>query len=237
MGRSIAGACAVTCVAACGGGSGSGTAPAGPGLITLGEPVAYVGTSNACVQSLANCLRAPDTDGNFVTIAQPGNASNFAISSADPTIAVGALVMRGPGGAGDPAIALEPQKAGSTVLTVTGAGGATASVPITVTTVSSVVVNVRGFPTASALHFVVSAPAGSPCPGFQGGYSFDWNFGGASITLRNFPAMGAGASPACVFSNVDVGVVDSTGVTLTDKTFVALPITIGQDNPLTLNIP
>ena len=66
---------------------------------------------------------------------------------------------------------------------------------------------------------------------------FDWNIDGTVLILRNFPAMGAGASAACIFSTVDIRLSDAAGTTLTDKTFVGLPIVLGHDNPLTLNIP
>ena len=160
----------VTAAAACGGGASTPAAPA-IGALTLGEPAAYVGTTDACVANLTNCLRAPATDGYFAAISQPGNDATFQIGSADPAVATGTLVMRGPGGVGQPAIALDPHRAGSTVLTVTGAGGATASVPITVTTVSALTVVVTGFPTAAMLHFTVSTPSSASCPGFQGGYT------------------------------------------------------------------
>jgi hypothetical protein len=122
---------AVTALTACGAGGGAPSAPSG-GLI-LGASVAYIGTTNACVLQLQNCQRAPATAGNFVTLSQSGNASNFQVSSADPTIAGGSVVMQGPGGQGDPAVSLVGYAAGTATLTVTGANGATASLPITIT--------------------------------------------------------------------------------------------------------
>jgi len=57
-----------------------------------------------------------------------------------------------------------------------------------------------------------------------------------SLTLRNFPAMGAGTVSQCVFSTVEVVVADASNTTLADKTF-HLTITLGHDNPTTLVVP
>lgn len=110
--------------------SGGGVAQAAPAGIVLGASVAYVGTTNACVLPGAmHCLRAPATSGNFVSLSQSGNAANFAVTSADPSVATGVVVMQGPGGQGEPAVQLVGQKAGTTTLTITGANGAGASCP------------------------------------------------------------------------------------------------------------
>ena len=199
--------------------------------------MAYIGTTNACAVQLANCLRAPDTAGNFVTLSQNGNASNFQVSSADPAVAGGSVVMQGPAGQGDPAVALVGYTAGTTTLTITGANGATASLPITITTISTLTVTLKGLPTATNLRFLVQAPAGAPCPGFQGGYWMYWTApASGSLTLRNFPAMGAGTVSQCVFSTVEVVVTDASNTTLADKTF-HLTITLGHDNSTTLVVP
>ncbi len=226
---------AVAVLPACGGGGPS--APVVSGGLVLGSSVAYIGTTNACGLSPNNCLRAPATAGNFVPVSQSGNASNFQVSSADPTIAGGVVVMLGPGGQGDPAVALVGYSAGTTTLTISGAGGATASLPITITTIASLTVTLNGLPTANSLRFSVQAPAGSGCPGFQGGYSFGWGpLTSNSITLRNFPAMGAGSLSQCVFSTVEVVVSDAANATLADKTF-HVPIVLGHDNSTTLVLP
>ncbi len=224
----------VAALPACGGG-GSPATPNG-GLV-LGASVAYIGTTNACALQRTNCLRAPGTAGNFVSVSQSGNTSAFQVSSADPKIAGGAVVMLGPGGQGDPAVALIGYSAGTTTLTISGVNGATASLPITITTIAALTVTLNGLPTADSLRFSVQAPAGAPCPGFQGGYSFQWGpLTSNSLTLRNFPAMGAGALSQCVFSTIEVVVLDAANATLADKTF-HVPIALGQDNSTTLVVP
>jgi hypothetical protein len=224
----------------CGGGGGGGMPSAlntPPGGLVLGSTTAYVGTTDACALHLDECVRAPDTDGNFVSLSQSGNASTYQVSSADPTIAGGIVVMRGPGGQGDPAVELIGHNAGTTTLTISGVNGATASLPVTITTIAALTVTVNGLPTAKTLKFVVQAPAGSPCPGFQGGYSFQWSLPTPSgATLRNFPAMGAGAVNQCLFSTVEVVVSDASNTTLADKTF-HLAIALGHDNSTTLVVP
>ena len=51
------------------------------------------------------CERTPLPVISF-SVSQSGNTSAFEVSSADPTIAGGGVVMLGPGGQGDPAVAL-----------------------------------------------------------------------------------------------------------------------------------
>jgi hypothetical protein len=225
---------ATAALSACGAaGSAPGTPSAG---LVLGASVAYVGTTDACLQR-TNCLRAPATDGNFVSLFQGGNAVDYHVNSADPAIAGGIVVMRGPGGQGDPAVGLVGHKAGTTTLTISGANGATASLPITITTISALTVTLNGLPTATGLEFSVRAPSGAPCPGFQGGYSFGWGpLTSSSVTIVNFPAMGAGAVSQCVFSTVEVIVTDAANTTLADKSF-QLTIALGQDNSTTLVVP
>lgn len=226
---------ALTALSACAGGGGSPSAP-GAGLV-LGASVAYLGTTNACVLQPVDCLRAPATPGTFVSLFQSGNSSSFQVSSADPTIAGGVVVMQGPGGQGEPAVELVGYKAGTTTLTISGVNGATASLPITITTISALTVMLNGLPTATGLAFSVRAPSGTACPGFEGGYSMDWGrLTSSSVTLRNFPAMGAGALSQCLFSTVEVVVSDAANNTLADKTF-QLTIALGRDNPTTLAIP
>src|ERR1700722_4539135 len=129
-------AAAIMATPACVSNGGTPGTPSSAGLV-LGASVAYIGTTNACgLPGAVNCLRAPGTSGYFVSISQSGNASNFQVSSADPSIAGGIIVMQGPGGQGDPAVALVGYKAGSTTLTVSGVNGATASLPITTTAIS-----------------------------------------------------------------------------------------------------
>lgn len=226
---------AVAALPACGAG---GSAPSTPsGGIVLGAQVAYVGTTNACAVLRTDCLRAPGTAGNFVPVSQSGNASNFTVSSANPSIAGGIVVMLGPGGQGDPEVELIGYSAGTTTLTISGINGATATLPITITTISKLTVTLNGLPGVKDLRFTVRAPAGAPCPGFQGGYSFGWGpLTTSTVTLRNFPAMGAGALDQCVFSEIEVVVLDAANATLADKTF-HVPITLGQDNSTTLVVP
>lgn len=122
-------------------------------------------------------------------------------------------------------------------MTITGANGETASLPITVTTISALTVTLNGLPTATNVMFSVRAPAGAPCPGFQGGYSFNWGpLTSNSLTLRNFPAMDAGSSDQCPFSTIEVVASDAVNTTLADKTF-HVPIALGRDNPTTLVLP
>jgi hypothetical protein len=219
---------------------GAGSAPSAPNAgLVLGESVAYIGTTNACAPSLqtANCLRAPATSGNFVSLSQSGNASTYQVASADPTVAGGVVVMQGPGGQGDPTVELVGYKAGTTTLTISGAHGATASLPITITTISSLTVTLNGLPTATNLWFTVQTPAGASCPGWEGGYSFGWGpLTSSSVTLANFPAMGAGSLSQCVFSTVEVVVSDAANTTLADKTF-PFTIALGHDNSTTLTVP
>ncbi len=230
------GVLAVVALTACGGGGSGASSPTG-GPLVLGASVAYIGTTNACAMQPANCLRAPATAGNYVMLSQSGNASNFQVSSADPTVAGGSVVMQGPGGQGDPAVALVGYTAGATTLTITGANGATASLPITITTISTLTVTLKGLPTATNLRFLARAPAGAACSGFQGGYWMYWTApASGSLTLRNFPAMGAGTLSQCVFSTVEVVVADAANRTLADKTF-HLTITLGHDNSTTLVVP
>ncbi len=236
--RRIAGVlAALVALSACGGGGGGAPAGAPSGGLVLGAPVAYVGTTDACALQRNDCVRAPGTPGNFVSVSQPGNASNYQVSSANPSIADGVLVMLGPGGQGNPAIDLVGHSAGATVLTISGINGATASLPITITTIATLTVKLNGLPNANSLRFSVAVPAGSPCPGFQGGYSFGWGpLTSNSVTLRNFPAMAAGSLSQCVFSTVEVVVLDVADSPLADKTFT-VPIALGQDNSTTLVVP
>jgi hypothetical protein len=232
--RHLAFLAAVAVLPACGAGGGAPATPSG-GLV-LGASVAYIGTTNACALQLVNCVRAPDTAGNFVSLSQSANASNYQVSSADPTIAGGIVVMQGPGGQGDPAVELIGYSAGTTTLTISGANGASASLPITITTISALTVTLNGLPTAKSLRFSVQAPPGAQCPGFQGGYSFSWGLSSSSVTLRNFPAMGAGSLGACVFSTIEVVALDAANNTLADKTF-HVTIALGHDNSTTLVVP
>ena len=226
---------AVATLTGCGG-SGAGNAPhVAPGALVLGAAVAYIGTS-ACESPPYNCLRGPATPGYDIPVSQSGNPGNFQVSSANPAVALGSIVMQGPGGQGDPTVALGGVSAGTTTLTVTGANGATASLPITVTTIAALTVKLNGLPTATDVRFTVQAPVGAPCSEFQAGYGFEWSVTSSTFTLRNFPAMGAGPSSQCVFSTVEVLVTNTAGTTLADKIF-HLAIALGHDNSTTLILP
>lgn len=183
-----------------------------------------------------NCMRGVAA-GTQVAISQRGNPTAFSVVNANPALVIAVVVMTGPAGVGDPAVEFGGYAAGSGTVTVTGAGGASATIPVTITTVSSLPLHVNGLPTASQAQFTVSAPPDALCPGFEGGEIDDWNLESPSgVTLGNFPAMGKGPSPACVFSTVAGEVQDATGAELATKTFT-VPIVIGKDNPQTLTIP
>jgi hypothetical protein len=145
--------------------------------------------------------------------------------------------MRGPDAVGDPAIELIGKRAGKTTLTISGADNATATVPITVTTISTFTVTFDDLPTVTNLGFTVKAPAGVSCPPFEGGYSFGWSpVSPPKLTLVNFPAMGSGPLSGCVFSTVDVTAYDAEGRTLATKS-LHLSIALGHDNPVTVSLP
>jgi hypothetical protein len=206
--------------------------------LRLGQSVAYIGTTNVCALAEArDCLRGPGAPGTYVSISQEGNASSFAVSSADPSIAVGVVAMRGPGGQGDPVLDLVGHRAGSTTLTVTGTNGAAASLPITVTTVATLTLQLKSLPSVTNLSFRVRTPDAASCLSYEGGYSFNWGVSQTgSATLENFPAMGAGPLPQCVFSIVEVTGTDNSGASIVDKIF-RLPITLGRDNSTALSLP
>jgi len=225
-------------LAGCGGRVPSPIAPSfGP--VKLSQGVAYLGTSDACFKTMAdNCRRAPNV-GFDIGVSQDGNGSNFQARSSDPAVVTGSVSMLGPGGVGSPGIALDPHKAGMATLTISGSNGATALLPVIVTTVSTMTVTLNGFPSATDLTFSVMAPVSPACPGFSGGYMFDApapSQHSKSIILGNFPAMGNGPSSNCLFSTITVIVRDNSYVTLAQKT-VHIPIVLGQDNPTSITVP
>ncbi len=206
-----------------------------PSAVVLSQTVAYIGQGQCVV---AFCLRGPGVPGTYITVAQNGNASEFSVTSADPTIATGKLGMLGPGGVGDPVIELMGVKAGSTTLTITGAKNKSASLPITVTTISTFTLTLNGLPTANGIQFKVQAPANAGCLDFESGYTLGLALptNSGTIVFGNFPAMGAGPAPGCVFSTVEIVIYGPANAVLADKT-VQLSIAIGQDNPQTVTVP
>jgi hypothetical protein len=229
--------CAAGAIELTGCGGGGAAEALQPARIVLGASVAHVGTTNACaLPGAMHCLRAPATSGNFVSLAQSGNAANFTVTSADPSVATGVVVMQGPGGRGEPAVQLVGQRAGSTTLTISGANGATASLPVTVTTISALTVTLNNLPTVTTIAFTVSTPAGVSCPGFEGGYTFLFGPLSPSTVLENFPAMGAGPLDQCLFSTVEAVEIDASGATIVDKVFHPA-IALGHDNPTTFALP
>jgi hypothetical protein len=213
------------------------SAPSVPGELLLGAPHAYLGFA-ACQPNIVHCLRGPGVGIN-IAVSQTGNASDFSASSSDPTVATGSLVMLGPGGHGSPAIQLASYKAGVADIVVSGANGATATLPVTVTTVSTMTVTLNGLPTATDLAITVASPPSPQCPPFVGGYSFDAQAPtppATSVTLGNFPAMGNGPSSLCIFSTVTIAVKDNANNTLAQKT-IHPAITLGSDNPQAVVIP
>jgi len=222
-----------TIYATAGCGSGGGATGPVPNAIVLGEQAAYLGfAADNCV---AACLRPPAFN-TAVPITQGGNAT-FTVTSSQPSVATGAFVTAPYSPTQSQAIALAPQHAGSATLKITGANGATAQLPVVVTTISTMTIVLDNLPTAATLSFAVSAPPGSGCSGFEGGYMFDWDVpsGATSVTLHNFPAMGAGGLSACLFTAVSVTVRDGSYAPLTQQT-ATIPITLGQDNPTTIHL-
>jgi hypothetical protein len=221
----------------CTGCGAASSAPRVPGELLLGAPRAYLGVA-ACRSNIVHCLGGPGVGIN-IAVSQSGNASNFSASSSDPTVATGSLVMLGPGGHGSPAIQLASFKAGIANLVVSGANGATATLPVTITTVSTMTITLNGLPTATDLAITVASPPSPQCPPFVGGYSFDAQAPvppATSTTLGNFPAMGNGPSSLCIFSTVTIAVKDNANNTLAQKTFHPA-ITLGSDNPQAVTIP
>lgn len=219
----------------CAGAQAASSPPADRG-VTLAWQQEYLGFgTDACV---SGCVRAPAYNID-VPVSQAGNASTFSVTSSDPSIATGALVMTGPSAQSDPAVEVVPRKAGAAVLTVTGMDGSSAQLPVNVTTISTMTVTLSGFPSAATLNFTVSAPANQNCPSFEGGYSFQWGVASPPATqtvLRDFPAMGAGPLSGCLFSTVTVDVRDASYTSIATKT-VSLPISLGKDNPSSITIP
>lgn len=206
--------------------------PARYGPLVLGWQSAYLGFASDSCPTLSECVRPPAYN-TQVPISQAGNATAFFVSSSDATVATGAINP-----SAQPALQLRPHRAGSATLTVSGLNGASAQLPIVVTTVSTMTITLNGLPTATQLAFDVSAPATADCMSFEGGYHFQWDVAAppAATVLQNFPAMGSGPLSACVFSTVTVSAADASDTVLAQKT-VQLPIVLGKDNPAEITLP
>lgn len=230
--------CAFLAVVALAGCAGANDAPsAASTTISFGWSPAFIGTASSSCTIPSDCMRPPAF--NFeVPVSQSGNVSSFSVTTSDAAIADGAIVMTGPGGQGDPAVSLIPKKAGSAVLTITGLDGASAALPVTITTISTLTITLNGLPTAKQFQFTFHAPPGSDCPGFEGGYTQGWDVAAppAPTVIRNFPAMGNGPSGSCIFSTVDVQITDAANTTLLEKA-ITLPIVLARDNPIAITLP
>lgn len=225
-------AASLVVLAGCGGSSSGSVAPAAAPVV-LGWSPEYLGFATSSCTSFATCLRAPGVNDD-VPVSQ-GGASDFTVRTSDATVATANIHMMGPGGQGDPSVAVVPVKAGTATITVAGAHGESAQLPVVVTTISTMTIALHNLPTASGMTIAVSAPPAANCPSFEGGYTFQWAASPTTI-IHNFPAMGTGPLAGCIFSTVSFTVTDSSNVTLAQKT-VALATALGKDNPASVTIP
>ena len=228
----------VLLASACAGSQGAASSPVGgSNAVTLAWQPEYLGSTADSCTVFSECLRGPAFNTN-VPVSQSGNPSTFTVTSSDSSVTGATIIMTGPSAESEPAVEPVPHKAGNAVLTVTGANGSSATLPVTITTISKMTIALSGLPSASVLLFSVSAPASASCPSFEGGYSFQWDVAASRgpTVIENFPAMGNGPLSACIFSTVSITVSDASNAKLASKT-VQLPIAVGQDNPSAISVP
>lgn len=203
-----------------------------PTPITFNENVVYVGNVDAsCTSSTYVNCGVPLVQ--TVTASQSnGFVGPFTATSSNSSIFTAVT----PGSNGQTSIDVHGHAAGTGTLMVTGYGGATASVPVYVTTLS-IAFNLNPIAGATAFGYALSGTWGSSAPFYP---SFSYPTVASTYSLLNTISMGlafgnGGMVTPLLTTSVQVLVSNGT-INLVNKT-VPINVIIGQANSATVSVP